>query len=99
MRWPGSMARPNGALGYPCGGEYAEEGAMMTMSEPQSFILETHRLRFRRLVLDDLDALFALYRDKETRQYFPDGTDGTLTYDETRQEIAWFLQGHPEHPE
>jgi ribosomal-protein-alanine N-acetyltransferase len=72
---------------------------MMTMPEPQPIILETHRLRFRRLVLDDLDALFALYRDKETRQYFPDGTDGTLTYDETQQEIEWFLQGHPEHPE
>lgn len=72
---------------------------MTTMPEPQAIILETPRLWFRRLVLGDLDALFALYRDKETRQYFPDGTDGTLTYDETRQEIEWFLSGHPEHPE
>lgn len=71
----------------------------MTMFDPQSTILETERLLFRRLVLDDLDALFALYRDKETRQYFPDGTDGTLTYEETRQEIEWFLHGHPKHPE
>src|SRR5262245_50281556 len=95
----GAWARVHGALVYPCAREHAEEGAMITMCEPQSIILETPRLRFRRLVLEDLDALFALYRDKETRQYFPDGTDGTLTYDETRQEIEWFLQGHPEHPE
>jgi ribosomal-protein-alanine N-acetyltransferase len=62
-------------------------------------ILETARLRFRRLVIGDLDTLFALYSDKETRQYFPDGTDGTLTYDETKEEVEWFLDGHPEHPE
>jgi len=66
------------------------------MSEFQTTILETDRLLFRRLVLDDLDALFALYRDKETRQYFP---DGTLTYEETKEELEWFLKGHPEHPE
>ena len=69
------------------------------MPADQTTILETQRLRFRRLVLDDLDALFALYRDKETRQYFPDGIDGTLTYEETKKEIAWFLNGHPEHPD
>jgi ribosomal-protein-alanine N-acetyltransferase len=69
------------------------------MSEHQTTILETKRLLFRRLVLDDLDALFALYRDKETRRYFPDGTDGTLTVAETREEIEWFLNGHPDHPE
>ena len=62
-------------------------------------ILETERLLFRRLVLDDLEALFALYRDKETRQYFPDGADGTLTLVETREELEWFLNGHPDHPE
>jgi len=69
------------------------------MSEHQTTILETERLLFRRLVLDDLDALFALYRDKETRQYFPDGTDGTLTLAETREELEWFLNGQPDHPE
>jgi RimJ/RimL family protein N-acetyltransferase len=69
------------------------------MSEQQTTILETERLLFRRLTLDDLDALFALYRDKETRQYFPDGADGTLTFAETREEIEWFLNGHPDHPE
>jgi RimJ/RimL family protein N-acetyltransferase len=64
-----------------------------------NIILETERLLFRRLVIDDLDALFALYSDKETRQYFPDGTDGTLTYAETKEELEWFLNGHPKHPE
>ena len=46
--------------------------------------------------MDDLDALFALYRDRETRQYFP---EGTLTYEETGEELEWFLNGHPTHPE
>lgn len=69
------------------------------MPDSQTIILETERMLFRRLVMDDLDALFALYSDKETRQYFPDGTDGTLTYEETKEEIEWFLNGHPNHPE
>jgi RimJ/RimL family protein N-acetyltransferase len=69
------------------------------MPDPAVVILETERLLFRRLVLDDLDALFALYSDKETRQYFPDGTDGTLTYAETKEEVEWFLNGHPNRPE
>jgi ribosomal-protein-alanine N-acetyltransferase len=59
-------------------------------------ILETDRLILRHLVPDDLDALFALYRDPLIRQYFP---EGTLTYEETREELEWFLNGHPEHPE
>ena len=61
-----------------------------------TIILETKRLLLRRPVIDDLDALFALYRDKQTRQYFP---EGTLTYEETREELEWFLNGHPTHPE
>ena len=59
-------------------------------------ILETERLILRHLVPDDLDHLFALYSDAETRQYFP---EGTLTYEETKEELEWFLNGHPEHPE
>lgn len=65
-------------------------------------ILETDRLLFRRLVMSDLDALYALYRDPEMRQYFPvegSSPDRTLTYDETREELEWFLNGHPRHPE
>lgn len=66
------------------------------MKDQQTNILETNRLILRRLITTDLDALFALYRDPEVRQYFP---EGTLTYEETQEELEWFLEGHPEHPE
>ena len=59
-------------------------------------ILETERLVLRRLLPDDLDRLFELYRDPEIRRYFP---EGTLTYEETKEELEWFLNGHPRHPE
>ena len=59
-------------------------------------ILETNRLILRRLVLADLDALFALYSDPEIRRYFP---EGTLSYEETKEEVEWFLNGHPEQPQ
>ena len=47
-------------------------------------ILETDRLILRRLLPEDLDALFALYSDPEIRRYFP---EGTLTYEETKEEL------------
>jgi [ribosomal protein S5]-alanine N-acetyltransferase len=59
-------------------------------------ILETERLVLRRLVLEDLDALFELYRDLEIRRYFP---EGVLSYQQTRAELEWFLNGHPRFPE
>ncbi len=59
-------------------------------------ILETERLTLRQLVPADLDNLYELYRDPEIRQYFP---DGTRTYEETAEELAWFEHGHPQHPE
>jgi RimJ/RimL family protein N-acetyltransferase len=59
-------------------------------------ILETDRLLLRHLEPTDLDDLYALYRDPEVRQYFP---EGTLTYQETREELEWFINGHPEYPE
>jgi RimJ/RimL family protein N-acetyltransferase len=68
----------------------------MTMPGPQLKVLETKRLILRRLILDDLDALFALYSDQEIRRYFP---EGTLTYEETKEELEWFLNGHPAHPQ
>jgi RimJ/RimL family protein N-acetyltransferase len=61
-----------------------------------TIILETSRLILRRLVIDDLDGLFALYRDPEIRRYFP---EGVLDYEDTKEELEWFLDGHPEHPE
>ena len=60
------------------------------MTDPQTTILETERLILRRLTLDDLDDLFALYRDPEVRRYFP---EGTLTYDETKEELEWIIDG------
>ena len=59
-------------------------------------ILETKRLVLRHLLPGDLDGLYALYRDPEIRRFFP---EGTLTYEETREELEWFLNGHPDHPE
>ena len=46
-------------------------------------ILETDRLILRHLLPEDLERLFALYSDEETRRYFP---EGTLTYAETKEE-------------
>ncbi|MCB9422004.1 MAG: GNAT family N-acetyltransferase [Ardenticatenaceae bacterium] len=59
-------------------------------------ILETRRLLLRHLEPDDLDQLFALYSDSDVRRYFP---EGTLSYEETKEELEWFLNGHPQHPE
>jgi [ribosomal protein S5]-alanine N-acetyltransferase len=59
-------------------------------------ILETERLALRRLEMNDLEALHALYSDEETRQYFP---EKTLRFDQTKQELEWFLNGHPSHAE
>lgn len=61
-----------------------------------AIILETERLLLRHLILDDLEELFALYSDPEIRKYFP---EGVLTHDETKEELEWHMNGHPEHPE
>jgi RimJ/RimL family protein N-acetyltransferase len=68
------------------------------LAAPDSMVkvLETERLLLRRLMPEDLDALFVLYSDTELRQYFP---EGALTYEETREELEWFLHGHPLRPE
>jgi len=59
-------------------------------------IFETKRLVLRHMIADDIDSLFALYSDPEVRRYFP---EGTLSYEETKEELEWFLNGHPRHPE
>lgn len=59
-------------------------------------VLETHRLILRHLVVDDIDALYALYRDPQMRAFYP---DGTRTREQTMQEINWFTNGHPHFPE
>jgi RimJ/RimL family protein N-acetyltransferase len=68
----------------------------LTIKRKPMQILETDRLVLRRLVPEDLDDLFALYSDPVIRRYFP---EGTLTYEETWEELEWFLNGHPAHPE
>jgi ribosomal-protein-alanine N-acetyltransferase len=59
-------------------------------------ILATERLLLRQFKPGDLDALYALYSDPEIRRFFP---EGTLSYEETREELEWFLHGHPRRPE
>lgn len=59
-------------------------------------ILETERLILRHLQPDDLDSLYAFYCDPEVTKYIP---DAPKTYEETREELEWFLNGHPDHPE
>lgn len=59
-------------------------------------ILETRRLTLRHLETGDLDALYRLYRDPQIRAHFP---DGTRTFAETKEELEWFLRGHPDRPE
>jgi len=59
-------------------------------------VLETERVLLRRLRPDDLQPLFALYRDPDIRRYFP---EGTLTREETQAELDWFVNGgDPAHP-
>lgn len=65
------------------------------MSQP-TIILETRRLLLRRLLLEDLEALFAFYSDPDVVQYIP---DAPRTREETKEELEWFLHGHPNFPE
>jgi RimJ/RimL family protein N-acetyltransferase len=58
-------------------------------------ILETPRLLLRHLEMNDVQALYVLYQDIEIRRYFP---DGVLSYEETKDELEWYLHGHPEYP-
>lgn len=58
-------------------------------------ILETPRLLLRHPDMNDVPALYALYRDIEIRRYFP---DGVLSYEETKEEVEWYLEGHPRYP-
>ena len=61
-----------------------------------TIMLETERLILRRLVIEDLNDLFVLYSDPEIRKYFP---DGAKNFNDTKEELEWYLNGHPEHPE
>jgi RimJ/RimL family protein N-acetyltransferase len=51
-------------------------------------VIETERLTLRRLTMNDLDALAAIYADAEVRKYFP---EGVLTYEQTKEELEWII--------
>jgi len=59
-------------------------------------ILETNRLLFRHQILDDLDALWALYCDPEITKYIP---DAPRSREEAKEELEWHMHGHPRFPE
>ncbi len=59
-------------------------------------ILETNRLILRHQVSTDLDDLFGLYCDPDVSRYIP---DAPRSYEEAREELEWFMNGHPKHPE
>jgi ribosomal-protein-alanine N-acetyltransferase len=59
-------------------------------------ILETPRLLLRHFVMSDLDDLFAFYSNPEVVKYIP---DAPRSYQETKEELEWFLNGHPKFPE
>ena len=61
-----------------------------------TIVLETSRLILRHLEPSDLKDLHKLYSDPEIRKYFP---DGVLTLAETLEELEWYVNGHPDHPE
>lgn len=61
-----------------------------------TIILETPRLLLRRFVLTDLDDLFSFYSDPQVVKYIP---DAPRTYEETKEELEWFMNGHPKFPE
>lgn len=59
-------------------------------------ILETPRLLLRHFVPSDLDALIEFYRDPEVVRFIPDAPRNA---EETKEELEWFLNGHPKFPE
>ncbi|MBW4542773.1 MAG: GNAT family N-acetyltransferase [Myxacorys chilensis ATA2-1-KO14] len=59
-------------------------------------ILETNRLVLRHQVLGDIDRLYEIYQDPEVTRFIPDAPQ---TYQETKEELEWFLNGHPKYPQ
>jgi ribosomal-protein-alanine N-acetyltransferase len=66
------------------------------MPQTGKMILETDRLVLRHQVIEDLDALWALYCDSEITKYIP---DAPRSYEEAREELEWHMNGHPRYPE
>jgi RimJ/RimL family protein N-acetyltransferase len=66
------------------------------MTGPYKIILETKRLILRRQILKDLDTLWSLYCNPEITKYIP---DAPRSYEETKAELEWFMNGHPKFPQ
>ena len=66
------------------------------MTSPYTLVLETERLILRRQVIEDMDALWALYCDPEITRYVP---DAPKTFDEAKLELEWHMNGHPKNPD
>jgi len=58
------------------------------MLDPNTKILETKRLTLRRLNMDDLDGLVALYHSPDVRKFY---SEGIPSYEETKQELEWMI--------
>jgi RimJ/RimL family protein N-acetyltransferase len=46
--------------------------------------------------MEDLDALWALYSDREITRFIP---DAPRSYAEAKEELEWHMNGHPKYPE
>ena len=66
------------------------------MNRSPVIILETKRLLLRRLMIEDLDDLWALYCDPEITRYIPDAPRSRA---EAKEELEWHMNGHPRFPE
>jgi len=66
------------------------------MSEPGKLVLQTKRLILRHQIIRDLDDLWALYCNPEITKYIP---DAPRSREEAREELEWYMNGHPRFPE
>ena len=60
-----------------------------------TIILETERLILRHQVIEDLDALWALYCNPNITKYIP---DAPRSRQEAKEELEWHMHGHPNNP-
>jgi RimJ/RimL family protein N-acetyltransferase len=65
------------------------------MTYTHTIIVETNRLILRHLLIDDLDALWALYCNPNITKYIP---DAPRSREEALGELEWHMHGHPKHP-
>ncbi len=66
------------------------------MNVDDQVILETPRLVLRRPVMEDVAYYAEFYRDPQVTRYIP---DAPRSLEETREEVAWHVNGPPGHPE